>query len=67
MMVTNDFYLEIEQEQNIVFLVSQGRDPWYMTAEEFSSLRKYVKRPHIDPIPPQEPLNSNQQKVHRFF
>lgn len=45
MMVTNDFYLEIEQEQSTLFLVSQGidRDPWYVTAEEFSSLRKYVK------------------------
>lgn len=26
MMVTNDFYLEIQQEENILFMVSQGID-----------------------------------------
>lgn len=33
-----------------------------MTAEKFSSLQKYVKRPHIYPIPSKESLNSNKQK-----
>lgn len=32
-----------------------------MTAEKFSSLQKYVKRPHIYPIPSKGLLSSNKQ------